>query len=35
MTPPEAAIWMRLRERKAGRPTFRRQHAVGPYILDF
>jgi very-short-patch-repair endonuclease len=35
MTPPEAAIWLRLRQRKPGRRTFRRQHAIGPYILDF
>ncbi len=35
MTPPEAALWLRLRQRKPGRPTFRRQHALGPYILDF
>ncbi len=35
MTPPEAAIWLRLRERMPGRLTFRRQHAIGPYILDF
>ncbi|KPF82249.1 hypothetical protein IP78_04225 [Brevundimonas sp. AAP58] len=35
MTPPEAALWLRLRARKPGRSTFRRQHAVGPYILDF
>ena len=35
MTPPEAAIWLRLRRRLPGRPNFRRQHAVGPFILDF
>lgn len=35
MTPPEAAIWLRLRKRLPGRPTFRRQHPIGPYILDF
>jgi len=35
MTPPEAALWLRLRLRQPDRPTFRRQHAVGHYILDF
>jgi very-short-patch-repair endonuclease len=35
MSPPEAAIWLRIRQRVPGRPTFRRQHAIGPFILDF
>jgi very-short-patch-repair endonuclease len=35
MTPPEALLWVRLRVRAAGTPTFRRQHPCGPYILDF
>jgi len=35
MTPPETAIWPRLRSRQPGRPNFRRQHTIGPYILDF
>ncbi len=35
MSPPEAALWARLRERAAGRPNFRRQHPIGPYIADF
>ncbi|ADL00535.1 conserved hypothetical protein [Brevundimonas subvibrioides ATCC 15264] len=35
MTPPEAAMWLRLRQRIHGRPNFRRQHAVGPFVLDF
>ena len=35
MTPPEARMWVRLRSRLPGRPTFRRQHACEPYILDF
>lgn len=34
LTPPEAMLWLRLRERN-GDFTFRRQHAIGPYILDF
>jgi len=35
MTPPEAALWMRLRKRRNGFPAFRRQHPFGPYVLDF
>jgi len=35
MTPPEALLWVRLRVRAPGTPTFRRQHPVGPYIVDF
>lgn len=35
MTPPEAALWAYLRGRSPDRPTFRRQHPIGPYILDF
>lgn len=35
MTPPEAALWTRLRQRREGLPSFRRQHPIGPYILDF
>ncbi len=34
LTPPEAAIWARLRVRDTG-ISFRRQHPVGPYVLDF
>ena len=28
-------MWNRLRERAPGLPTFRRQHPIGPYVLDF
>ena len=35
MTPPEALLWVRLRNRSTGCPTFRRQHPIGPYIPDF
>ena len=35
MTPPEVALWLRLRARRPGLPAFRRQHPFGPYILDF
>src|SRR5438105_15495589 len=32
---PEARLWSRLRERTPGKPVFRRQHPIGPYVLDF
>jgi very-short-patch-repair endonuclease len=28
-------LWSRLRGREDGKPVFRRQHPVGPYVLDF
>ena len=34
LTPPEAMLWARLRRRGEG-PVFRRQHPLGPFILDF
>ncbi len=34
MSPPEVMVWVHLRARKDG-TTFRRQHPVGPYVLDF
>jgi very-short-patch-repair endonuclease len=35
MSPPEAALWIRLRNQGLNRLKFRRQHPLGPYILDF
>jgi very-short-patch-repair endonuclease len=35
MSPPEVRLWVRLRRRDGGGPAFRRQHPVGPYVLDF
>jgi very-short-patch-repair endonuclease len=35
LSAPEARLWNRLRERKPGTPVFRRQHPIGPYVLDF
>ncbi len=35
MTPPEAQLWSRLRNRQLGGFKFRRQHPVGNYIVDF
>ncbi|RAK60029.1 hypothetical protein DJ021_09545 [Phenylobacterium hankyongense] len=32
---PEKLLWVRLRRRDAGRPVVRRQHPIGPYVLDF
>ena len=34
-TDAERAIWRRLRGRQLGGAKFRRQHPVGPYIVDF
>ncbi len=34
MTLPEVLLWQALRQRRNG-VKFRRQHAAGPYILDF
>jgi very-short-patch-repair endonuclease len=34
MTPPEIALWLALRANDEGL-RFRRQHAAGPYVLDF
>ena len=34
MTPPEAALWQVLRTRPDG-IKFRRQHPLGPFIVDF
>lgn len=28
-------MWIRLRRREPHHPTFRRQHPIGPFILDF
>jgi very-short-patch-repair endonuclease len=35
LSTPEARLWNRLRERLPGKPIFRRQHPIGPYVLDF
>lgn len=34
-TPAEATLWKMLRNKQVAALRFRRQHAVGPYILDF
>ena len=34
MSPPEARLWQVLRTRPEGL-KFRRQHPVGPFVLDF
>jgi len=35
MTPPEARLWNALRAGRLKGLKFRRQHPIGPYILDF
>ena len=35
LSAPEARLWSRLRARLPGKPIFRRQHPLGPYVLDF
>ena len=35
MTPPEARLWQALKGRQLGGLKFRRQHPIGPYVLDF
>jgi hypothetical protein len=35
LSAPEVQLWLRLRERASGKPIFRRQHPIGPYVLDF
>jgi len=34
-TPFERTLWSKLNHRQLGGRAFRRQHAVGPFILDF
>jgi very-short-patch-repair endonuclease len=35
MSLPEVMLWKVLRGREPGKPVFRRQHPIGPYVLDF
>ena len=35
MTPAEIKLWRHLRDRQLGGAFFRRQHAVGRYVVDF
>jgi len=34
-TPAEAKLWESLRGKHMGGINFRRQHAIGPYVVDF
>ena len=34
-TPAEKLLWQHLKEKQINNYKFRRQHGVGPYILDF
>lgn len=35
LTPAENELWYRLNNNQLGNIHFRRQHAIGPYIVDF
>ena len=35
MSPPERLLWSRLRGHQGDGLKFRRQHPLGPYVLDF
>jgi very-short-patch-repair endonuclease len=35
MSFPEVILWQNIRDRKINGVKFRRQHAIGPYIVDF
>jgi very-short-patch-repair endonuclease len=35
MTKPEVWLWVRIRARSEDGIVFRKQHPVGPYVLDF
>jgi very-short-patch-repair endonuclease len=35
LSSPEVQLWNRLRTRRPGQPVFRRQHPIGPYVLNF
>jgi very-short-patch-repair endonuclease len=35
MTPPEARLWSAVRAGRLNGLKFRRQHPIGPFILDF
>lgn len=35
MTEPEERLWKELRSRRLDRIKFRRQHNIGPYVVDF
>jgi len=34
-TPPEGLLWLALRNGQIGGLKFRRQHPIGPYVVDF
>ena len=35
LTPPEARLWVALRKERLNGLRFRRQHPIGPFIVDF
>ena len=34
-TPPEQLLWLAVRNEQIGGLKFRRQHPIGPYVVDF
>jgi len=34
-TPPEGVLWSKLRAKRLAGIKFRRQHSIGPYVVDF
>jgi very-short-patch-repair endonuclease len=34
-TPPEQLVWLALRNKQIGGMKFRRQHPIGPFVVDF
>ena len=34
-TPPEGVLWSKLRAKRLAGIKFRRQHPIGPYVVDF
>ena len=35
MSLPEVLLWVKLRNRQPDGPRIRRQHPIGPYVIDF
>lgn len=35
LSPPELKLWLELKANAPGRNPFRKQHPIGPYVLDF
>ena len=35
LSPPELKLWLELKAQSEGRCPYRKQHPIGPYVLDF